>query len=101
MPNWHWGNSEWSQTDVAAGFVGVPVAEKLPQSMATEVGSGVEFTGNFPGFIFILQELYFRIASSGDGGLTGKRLSPSTWVCDFLGQCFTMKLYPSSAAEHR
>ena len=35
------------QTDTAAGFVGVPVAEKLPQSVATEVGSGVEFTGDF------------------------------------------------------
>ena len=43
------------QTDTAAGFVGVPVAEKLPQSVATEVGSGVEFMGDFPGFIFILQ----------------------------------------------
>ena len=43
------------QTDAVAGFVGVSVAEKLPQSVASEVGSGVEFTGNFPGFIFILQ----------------------------------------------
>ena len=43
------------QTDAAAGFVGVPVAEKLPQSVATEVGSGVEFTCDFPGFIFIRQ----------------------------------------------
>ena len=42
------------QADAAAGFVGVPVTEKLPQSMATEVGSGVEFTGDFPGFVFIL-----------------------------------------------
>ena len=43
------------QTDAVAGFVVVSVAEKLPQSVATEVGSGVEFMGNFPGFIFILQ----------------------------------------------
>ena len=43
------------QTDAAAGSVRIPVAEKLPQSVATEVGSGVEFTGDFPGFIFILQ----------------------------------------------
>ena len=48
------------QTDTAAGFVGVPVMEKLPQSVATEVGSGVEFTGDFPGFIFILQKPYLQ-----------------------------------------
>ena len=48
------------QTDTAAGFVGVPVEEKLPQSVATEVGSSVEFTGNFPGFIFILQQPYLQ-----------------------------------------
>ena len=43
------------QTDAAGGFVGILVAEKLPQSMATEGDNGVEFTGDFPGFIFILQ----------------------------------------------
>ena len=48
------------QTDTAAGFVGVSVTEKLPQSMATEVGSGVEFTGDFRGFILILQQLYLQ-----------------------------------------
>ena len=48
------------QTDAAAGFVGVPVTEELPQSVATEVGSGVEFTGDFPGFIFILQQPYLQ-----------------------------------------
>ena len=48
------------QTDAAAGFVGVPVTEELPQSVATEVGSSVEFTGDFPGFILILQQPYLQ-----------------------------------------
>ena len=43
------------QADAAVGFVGVSVAEKLPQSVATEVGSSMEFTGNLPGFVFIFQ----------------------------------------------
>ena len=48
------------QTDAAAGFVGVLVMEELPQSVATEVGSGVELTGDFPGFILIFQQLYLQ-----------------------------------------
>ena len=43
------------QADAAAGFVGVSVAEKLPQSMATKVGSGMELPGDLPGFVFISQ----------------------------------------------
>ena len=43
------------QADAAAGFVGVSVTEKLPQSVATEVGSGMELKGDPPGFIFFFQ----------------------------------------------
>ena len=42
------------QTDAVACFVGVLVAEKLPQSVATEVGSGMEFKGDFPGLSLVL-----------------------------------------------
>ena len=59
MPNWHWGPLLSSfQADAAAGFEGVPVAEELPQSVATKVGRGMQLTGDLPGFIFILQQLY-------------------------------------------
>ena len=46
------------QTDAAADFVGIPIMEELPQSVATEVSSSVESTGDFPGFILILQQPY-------------------------------------------
>ena len=42
------------QTDAAACFMGVPVTEELPQSVATEVGCDMEFAGDFPGFFFVL-----------------------------------------------
>ena len=48
------------QTDAVAGFVGVPVMEEFPQSVAAEVGSGVEFTVDFPGFILILLQPYLQ-----------------------------------------
>ena len=48
------------QTDAVAGFVGVPVMEEFSQSVAAEVGSGVEFTGDFPGFILILLQPYLQ-----------------------------------------
>ena len=48
------------QADVAAGFVGIPDTEELPQSVATNVSSGVEFKGDFPGFILILQQPYLQ-----------------------------------------
>ena len=34
--------------------MGVLVAEKLPQSVATEVGGGMEFMGDFLGFFLVL-----------------------------------------------
>ena len=43
------------QADAAAGFAGVPVAEEFLQRVATEVGSGMELTGDLPGLVFIFQ----------------------------------------------
>ena len=42
-----------------------------------------------------------KIVSSGGGGSTGRRLSPSTCVWDFPGRCFTVKSYSSSGGEER
>ena len=42
------------QTDAAACFMGVPVSEKLPQSVATEVGCSMQFTGDIPGLLLRL-----------------------------------------------
>ena len=36
--------------------MGVPVSEGLPQSVATEGGSSMQFAGNLPGFIFVFQQ---------------------------------------------
>ena len=43
------------QADAVSGFVGVPVAEELLQSVGTEVGSGIELTGDPLGLVFIFQ----------------------------------------------
>ena len=44
------------QADVAAGLVCVPVTKEFPQLVATEVGGGMEFTGNPAGFVLIVQQ---------------------------------------------
>ena len=48
------------QADAAACLVGVPVAEKLPQCVATKTGGGMKLTGNLPGFIFVVQQPYLQ-----------------------------------------
>ena len=44
------------EADAAAGFVGIPVVEELPQRLPTEVGGGMELSSESSGFLFVLHE---------------------------------------------
>ena len=48
------------EADAAAGFVRISVAEELPQRLPTQVGGGMELSGNLAGFLFVLQEPYLE-----------------------------------------
>ena len=44
------------EANAATGFVGISIAEELPQRLPSEVGGGVELSREFPGFVLIFYE---------------------------------------------
>ena len=44
------------EANAVTGFVGISIAEELPQRLPSEVGGGVELSREFPGFVLIFYE---------------------------------------------
>ena len=51
-----WTTLCYFEANAVAGFVGISIVEELPQRLPSEVGSGVELSCEFLGFVLILYE---------------------------------------------
>ena len=69
--------------------------------MPTEVGGGMELSGNLAGFLFVLQEPYLENDIFWRRCIYGQAAESVDMRLDFPGRCFTEKSYSSRAADQQ